>query len=139
MTVTWGKVVLTDIAIDPVADTVDPCRAKLFSGTGVPPDRQKLMGFKGVVLKDGADWAKVGLKAGLKIMLIGAAGTRSVRGRAPSPFFSRSRRCPGELPKAPTDAEMRAMMQQEEQETKPYELQYPVGLVRGLPVWEARV
>ena len=34
----------------------------------------RAQGFKGGPLKDGADWAKVGLKANHKVMLIGTAG-----------------------------------------------------------------
>ena len=48
---------------------------QLFSLTGVPPGRQKIMGFpkaKGL-LKDDADWATVGLKPNLKITMMGTA------------------------------------------------------------------
>ena len=31
--------------------------------TGVPANRQKILGFKGGELKDNADWNKVGLKS----------------------------------------------------------------------------
>lgn len=79
MTVTWGKTVLSDVAIDAATESVDDFRAKLFSLTGVPPERQKIMGFKGGALKPGASWAQLGLKAGLKLMLIGTAGERRAR------------------------------------------------------------
>lgn len=48
---------------------------QLFSLTGVPPARQKIMGFpkaKGL-LKDDADWATVGLKPNLKVTMMGTA------------------------------------------------------------------
>ena len=55
------------------AEDVGTFKAKLFSLTGVPVDRQKVMGFKGGNLKDGAEWSSLGLKNGKKIMLIGSA------------------------------------------------------------------
>ncbi len=50
-------------------------KTQLFSLTGVPPERQKIMGFpkaKGL-LKDDADLADVGLKSGLRITMMGTA------------------------------------------------------------------
>ena len=45
---------------------------QLFSLTGVPPERQKIM-VKGGMLKDDADVAKLGLKEGQKLMMMGSA------------------------------------------------------------------
>ena len=57
------------------AQPVATFKTQLFSLTGVPPERQKIMGFpkaKGL-LKDDADLANVGLKAGLRITMMGTA------------------------------------------------------------------
>ena len=47
-------------------------KQQLFSLTGVPSDRQKIM-VKGGMLKDDADWAKVAVKDGQKLMMMGTA------------------------------------------------------------------
>lgn len=48
-------------------------KSQLFSLTGVAPERQKIMGVKGGLLKDDAEWAKLGLKAGQKLTMMGTA------------------------------------------------------------------
>uniref|UniRef100_A0A7S2T8K6 Ubiquitin carboxyl-terminal hydrolase n=1 Tax=Chloropicon roscoffensis TaxID=1461544 RepID=A0A7S2T8K6_9CHLO len=48
-------------------------KMQLFSLTGVPPERQKIM-VKGGTLKDDSDWTKVGVKANQKLMMMGSAG-----------------------------------------------------------------
>ena len=45
------------------------------SDAGVAPDRQKIM-VKGGMLKDDADWAKLGIKPGQKLMMMGSAGAQ---------------------------------------------------------------
>ena len=47
-------------------------KQQLFSLTGVPADRQKIM-VKGGMLKDDADWSKVAVKQGQKLMMMGTA------------------------------------------------------------------
>ena len=47
-------------------------KQQLFSLTGVPADRQKIM-VKGGMLKDDADWNKVAIKDGQKLMMMGTA------------------------------------------------------------------
>ena len=47
-------------------------KQQLFSLTGVPADRQKIM-VKGGMLKDDADWSKVAIKGGQKLMMMGTA------------------------------------------------------------------
>ena len=71
-TVTWGKQVFKDVEVD-TSQTPETFKSQLFSLTGVPPDRQKIMGLKGGLLKDSADWQAVGLKPGQKLMLMGTA------------------------------------------------------------------
>jgi ubiquitin carboxyl-terminal hydrolase 14 len=48
-------------------------KTQLFSLTGVPPERQKIIGFKGGLLKDDADWSAAGAKDGLKLTMMGTA------------------------------------------------------------------
>ena len=47
-------------------------KMQLYSLTGVPPERQKIM-VKGGMLKDDSDWGAVGLKEGQKLMMMGTA------------------------------------------------------------------
>eukprot|EP01098_Paradermamoeba_levis_P009464 TRINITY_DN3943_c0_g1_i1.p1 TRINITY_DN3943_c0_g1~~TRINITY_DN3943_c0_g1_i1.p1 ORF type:complete len:545 (-),score=195.43 TRINITY_DN3943_c0_g1_i1:81-1715(-) len=69
VTVKWGKEKY-DLELNP---TESPLAFKclIFSVTGVPPERQKVMGVKGGVLKDEGDWAALGVKPGHSFMLIG--------------------------------------------------------------------
>jgi len=48
-------------------------KSQIYALTGVLPERQKVMGVKGGVLKDDADWASLGIKEGHSFMLIGSA------------------------------------------------------------------
>lgn len=70
--VKWGKEVFKDVEID-LSEPPTVFKSQLFSLTGVPPERQKIMGVKGGLLKDDADWAKLGLKAGQKLSMMGTA------------------------------------------------------------------
>ncbi|VAH76477.1 unnamed protein product [Triticum turgidum subsp. durum] len=47
-------------------------KTQLYTLTGVPPERQKIM-VKGGILKDETDWSTLGLKDGQKLMMIGTA------------------------------------------------------------------
>ncbi|VAH60938.1 unnamed protein product [Triticum turgidum subsp. durum] len=47
-------------------------KTQLYTLTGVPPERQKIM-VKGGILKDDTDWSTLGLKDGQKLMMIGTA------------------------------------------------------------------
>ena len=71
--VKWGKEVLKGVEVD---TSLPPAalKAVLFSLTGVPPERQKVLGLKGGLLKDDAEWAGLGLKEGQKLTLMGSAG-----------------------------------------------------------------
>ncbi|GAU27391.1 hypothetical protein TSUD_356260, partial [Trifolium subterraneum] len=69
--VKWQKELFKDVEID----TSQPpyvFKCQLFDLTGVPPERQKIM-VKGGLLKDDADWEKLGVKAGQKLMMMGTA------------------------------------------------------------------
>ena len=47
-------------------------KQQMFSLTGVPAERQKIS-VKGGMLKDDADWHKLGIKPGAKLMMMGTA------------------------------------------------------------------
>jgi len=70
--VKWQKEVFKDVEIDP-EQPPSVFKTQLFSLSGVPPERQKVMGFKGGLLKDDADWAKAGLNDGLRVTMMGTA------------------------------------------------------------------
>ena len=72
VTVKWNKETYNDVEVDTSQPPVT-LKMQLFSLTGVPPERQKIMGVKGGLLKDDADWATVGLKEGQRLMLMGSA------------------------------------------------------------------
>ncbi|OBZ74933.1 Ubiquitin carboxyl-terminal hydrolase 6 [Grifola frondosa] len=65
-----GKV--HDVQLDP-EQPATVFKDAVYQVTGVPPERMKVM-IKGGVLKDDADWKKVGPKEGQTFMVIGAAG-----------------------------------------------------------------
>jgi len=61
-----------DVDLD-VNESVEVFKNQLQRLTGVPAERQKIMGFKGGVLKDNASFSKLGVKKGQTVMLIGSA------------------------------------------------------------------
>jgi len=70
LSVKWGK-----DSHDVDVDTSLPgivFKNQLYSLTGVPPDRQKIM-VKGGMLKDEADLTKLNLKPKQKLMMMGTA------------------------------------------------------------------
>jgi ubiquitin carboxyl-terminal hydrolase 14 len=72
VSIKWQKSLYENIEID-TGNPPAVFKMQLFSLTGVPPERQKIMGFKGGLLKDDADWNAVGLKDGLKVTMMGTA------------------------------------------------------------------
>lgn len=71
VSVKWQKEVFPTVEID----TSQPpfvFKCQLYDLTGVPPERQKIM-VKGGLLKDDADWSKLGVKNGQKLMMMGTA------------------------------------------------------------------
>ena len=57
MQVKWQKSLFQDVEID-TSQPPTLFKMQLFSLTGVPPERQKIM-VKGGTLKDDSDWTKV--------------------------------------------------------------------------------
>jgi len=70
LVIKWGR---QEHAVE--VDTEQPpsvLKLQLYSLTGVPPDRQKIL-VKGGQLKDDADWAVLKLRDGQKVMMMGSA------------------------------------------------------------------
>jgi ubiquitin carboxyl-terminal hydrolase 14 len=61
-----------DVEVD-LSSTGEVFKYQLFSLTGVEPERQKIL-VKGGQLKDDTDMSKLGLKAGMQIMMMGTPG-----------------------------------------------------------------
>jgi ubiquitin carboxyl-terminal hydrolase 14 len=70
--VRWQKAAFPGVELD-LAQPPAAFKAALFSLTGVPPERQKIVGFRGGLLKDDADWAAAGARAGLRVTMMGTA------------------------------------------------------------------
>ncbi|CAI5942998.1 unnamed protein product, partial [Closterium sp. NIES-65] len=76
LSVKWQKEVFAGVEID----TQQPplvFKGQLYALTGVPPDRQKIM-VKGGLLQDDADWSKLGIKEGQRLMMMGTADAAPV-------------------------------------------------------------
>jgi hypothetical protein len=68
--VKWGKEVFKDVEVD-MESPPELFKMQLFSLSGVPIERQKVIGKGGMVPND--SWGKVTLKEGMTIMLMGSA------------------------------------------------------------------
>ena len=84
--VKWGQEAFKDVEIDLDQPPI-MFKTQLFSLTGVPPERQKIMGVKGGLLKDDADWGKLGLKEGQKLTMMGTAERLPEAPQAPQKFM----------------------------------------------------
>lgn len=82
--VKWGKEVFSDVDVD-TTQTPLMFKSQLFTLSGVPPDRQKVM-IKGALLKDD-DWGKAVPKEGMTIMMMGTADPISVEAPKNAPVF----------------------------------------------------
>ncbi|PAA59509.1 hypothetical protein BOX15_Mlig029734g1 [Macrostomum lignano] len=68
--VKWQKQKFSDVPVD-TSQPPELFKATLYSLSGVPPDRQKVM-VKGTVLPDDS-WSGIALKPGATVMLLGSA------------------------------------------------------------------
>jgi ubiquitin carboxyl-terminal hydrolase 14 len=68
--VKWGKESYTGVDVDP-EQPPSVFKLQLFSLTGVPPERQKVM-IKGALVKDD-EWGKAAPKEGAAVMMMGSA------------------------------------------------------------------
>lgn len=71
VSVKWRKEVFPAVEID-TSQSPYLFKCQLYDLTGVPPERQKIM-VKGGLLKDDADWSKLGVKEGQRLMMMGTA------------------------------------------------------------------
>eukprot|EP01112_Ceratiomyxa_fruticulosa_P016519 TRINITY_DN5005_c0_g1_i1.p1 TRINITY_DN5005_c0_g1~~TRINITY_DN5005_c0_g1_i1.p1 ORF type:complete len:528 (+),score=135.82 TRINITY_DN5005_c0_g1_i1:156-1739(+) len=72
VTVKWNKLKYDDVEMD-LEDTALTFKAQIYALTGVPIERQKIMGVKGGILKDDANLKSLGIKEGQALMLMGSA------------------------------------------------------------------
>lgn len=82
----WGKEKFTNIELD----TSEPplvFKSQIFALTGVPPERQKVMGVKGGTLKDDSDWSKLNIKNGQTFMLIGTKPENALKAPTQATVF----------------------------------------------------
>ncbi|XP_020099025.1 ubiquitin carboxyl-terminal hydrolase 6 [Ananas comosus] len=71
VSVKWQKELFPAVEIDTTQPPI-VFKSQLYTLTGVPPERQKIM-VKGGLLKDDADWSTLGVKDGQKLMMMGTA------------------------------------------------------------------
>ena len=81
LSVKWGKE-SHSVEVDPEMPGL-VFKNQLYSLTGVPPERQKIM-VKGGLLKDDTDLGKLNLKAGQKLIMMGTADKVSLLQQAAS-------------------------------------------------------
>lgn len=82
--VKWGKELFTDIEVD-IDQPPLVFKSQLFTLSGVPPERQKVL-IKGGQLKDD-EWGKQQPKDGMTIMMMGSADEVKVEAPANAPKF----------------------------------------------------
>eukprot|EP00727_Mastigamoeba_balamuthi_P003321 m51a1_g12987 putative ubiquitin-specific protease 6 (544) ;mRNA; r:789-2898 len=85
VTIKWGKQKYDDVAVD-LDQPPHAFKEHLSSLTSVPVDRQKVMIPKAGLLKDDSDWAKINLKDGAVLTLIGSAEVIERPAGAPTVF-----------------------------------------------------
>ncbi|KAI9353951.1 hypothetical protein BD770DRAFT_429086 [Pilaira anomala] len=72
VTVKWSGKKFENMELD-TDESAELFKTQIYSQTGVPPERQKIM-VKGGILKDTTDLNKLGLKDGHSFMMMGTAG-----------------------------------------------------------------
>mmetsp|Transcript_18283 Transcript_18283/g.30040 ORF Transcript_18283/g.30040 Transcript_18283/m.30040 type:complete len:503 (-) Transcript_18283:162-1670(-) len=71
LNIKWNKQKFDNVEVD-FAESPLVFKSQLWTLTGVPPERQKIM-VKGGILKDDADWSKSGISEGQTLMMMGTA------------------------------------------------------------------
>lgn len=85
VTVKWNKKVLPPVQID-TSEPPTVFKSQLWTLTGVPPERQTIIGFKGgTKLKGDEEWSRLNPRPGMKLMLLGTPDESRV---APPPEVS---------------------------------------------------
>lgn len=72
VSVKWSKKLFKDIEVDPTEPPI-VFKSQIWTLSGVPPERQTILGFKGGKLKDDGDWTNLGLKAKMTVIMMGTA------------------------------------------------------------------
>ncbi|CAO3621166.1 unnamed protein product [Mucor fragilis] len=72
VTIKWSGKKFENLELD-TDESAELFKTQIYSQTGVPPERQKIM-VKGGILKDDTDLNKLGLKDGHSFMMMGTAG-----------------------------------------------------------------
>ncbi|XP_011498273.1 PREDICTED: ubiquitin carboxyl-terminal hydrolase 14 [Ceratosolen solmsi marchali] len=81
--VKWGKVIFPNVEVS-TDDEVMLFKAQLFTLTGIPPERQKVM-LKGITLKD--DWRNIKINNGLTVLMMGSKEEDIPNEPAEKPIF----------------------------------------------------
>ncbi|KAG2219271.1 hypothetical protein INT45_000047 [Circinella minor] len=83
--VKWSGKKFDNIELD-TDESPELFKSQIYSQTGVPPERQKIM-VKGGMLKDTTDLNKLGLKNGQTLMMMGTAGELPKAPEKPTQFI----------------------------------------------------
>ncbi|KAI7850419.1 hypothetical protein BDC45DRAFT_243660 [Circinella umbellata] len=83
--VKWSGKKFDNIELD-TDESPELFKSQIYSQTGVPPERQKIM-VKGGMLKDTTDLNKLGLKDGQTLMMMGTAGELPKAPEKPTQFI----------------------------------------------------
>lgn len=78
VSVKWKTQVFSDIQID-TAETPQVFKTQLWTLTGIPPERQTILGLKGGKLKDETDWSTTGLKQNIQLRLLGTPDSSHIQ------------------------------------------------------------
>ena len=85
VSVKWGKQTFEDVELDVTQDVLT-FKAQLYALSNVPVEKQKVM-IAGKVLKDDMDWDAVKVKEGMKIMMMGTAEGKELKGPTKQTVF----------------------------------------------------
>lgn len=82
--VKWGKEIFKDVEVD-LDESPESFKIQVMSLTGVPIERQKVIGKGGMVQNE--SWGKVTLKQGMTVMVMGTADEAMIPTKGEEPQF----------------------------------------------------
>lgn len=82
--VKWNKEVYKDVEVD-LDEAPESFKIQIMSLTGVPIERQKVLGKGGMLQND--SWGKVTLKQGMTVMVMGTADEAMIPAKSEEPQF----------------------------------------------------
>jgi ubiquitin carboxyl-terminal hydrolase 14 len=82
--VKWNKELYKDVEVD-LEEPPEAFKIQIMSLTGVPIERQKVIGKGGMLQND--SWGKVTLKQGMTVMVMGTADEAMLPAKAEEPQF----------------------------------------------------